>query len=546
MKSDAMDHNHLNLNDRNSMLAIARAFARYVRPHNPYLRLMAVSGSLSHQESELPHNDIDFFIITRQGKVWEAFLGCLWYGWRFTRSLGLPRTFLCFNYMIDESYPQEIDLASPRHVRNFLNLEVILGNDHYLRLLEQFDSRLSAAEPELYERRLRKNRFELSLPTNQNLNPEHKIPFLRKVFYAFLRAPFIIVTKLTERRRRYFFPQGIIYSNHRVIRSHLHRDWNNGNIEDSRRVDGVFSSVAAGYEKNVLQSDANRHMRSIVYKTLEKLITPGFRVLDIGAGTGKDAIWLARHGARVLATDVARGMLQEAAENIKNSSLEDDVQVRRLAVEDLESLLPEHSKKYDLVLANFGVLNICGYPEQWGPLIARLLKPGGLLVATVMNRWCLWELVAGVLCLKPSFAFRRWRGRAASVGGHPLNVVCYSPAQFRHRLADLFELKQLTGLCAVAPPPSQGFIYKNMPWLGHWLRKIDVLGGRSWFFRVIGDHYLVVMQKRTIDLYSLKSAKTLFFADSTRGIEVPAGAPQTTGAGIYQLKPGTSGVSQEM
>lgn len=44
----------------------------------------------------------------------------------------------------------------------------------------------------------------------------------------------------------------------------------------------------------------------------ERWIPPGSRVLELGCGSGRDARWLARRGAQVIATDGAEGMLREA------------------------------------------------------------------------------------------------------------------------------------------------------------------------------------------------------------------------------------------
>ena len=256
-----------------------------------------------------------------------------------------------------------------------------------------------------------------------------------------------------ERRRRGLYPGGLVYSNNRVIRSHFRRAWDDVAPDpDGLPAGEAFSAVAHDYERAVVGSPANVHMRAIVRDALGGLVRPGDRALDLGAGTGTDALWLADRGATVLAVDVAEGMVREASRRVQAAGIEDRVTVRRMAIEGLRALLPEHARRYDLVLADFGALNLAVEPEVWGPVVARLLKPGGRLVATVMNRWCASELLAGLLRGRTSFALRRVRGDPVRIGGVPVSATLYTPREFARRLRRHFTVR--TG--AVRPLPSPG------------------------------------------------------------------------------------------
>ena len=81
---------------------------------------------------------------------------------------------------------------------------------------------------------------------------------------------------------------------------------------------------------------------------------PGERVLELGCGTGEDAIWLARRGMSVLATDVSSGMLRTAAAKIAAAGVDD-----RVRVSALDAAQPHLTTKtsFDGAFGNFGVLN---------------------------------------------------------------------------------------------------------------------------------------------------------------------------------------------
>lgn len=97
-------------------------------------------------------------------------------------------------------------------------------------------------------------------------------------------------------------------------------------------------------------------------------IPKGARVLDVGAGSGVDALLAARRGARVTGIDMTPEMLRAAPRG--------EARFVRALAEDL----PFADRSFDLALTN-GVLNLC--PDKPRALVelARVLKPGAPLYA---------------------------------------------------------------------------------------------------------------------------------------------------------------------
>ena len=60
---------------------------------------------------------------------------------------------------------------------------------------------------------------------------------------------------------------------------------------------------------------------------LDRLPPDGSRILDVGAGSGRDAAWLARHGYEVTAVEPSAGMRKEASALGRDGSIRwiDDV-----------------------------------------------------------------------------------------------------------------------------------------------------------------------------------------------------------------------------
>ncbi len=74
----------------------------------------------------------------------------------------------------------------------------------------------------------------------------------------------------------------------------------------------AFDAAATSYDADFTETQLARWLRETVQAHLAAAFGPGDHVLELGCGTGEDAIWLARRGVRVTATDVSQSMLDVA------------------------------------------------------------------------------------------------------------------------------------------------------------------------------------------------------------------------------------------
>ncbi|MEC7963467.1 MAG: bifunctional 2-polyprenyl-6-hydroxyphenol methylase/3-demethylubiquinol 3-O-methyltransferase UbiG [Pseudomonadota bacterium] len=105
----------------------------------------------------------------------------------------------------------------------------------------------------------------------------------------------------------------------------------------------------------------------------------GLRLLDIGCGGGLLSEPMARLGATVVGADAAAGNIPVAQVHAEQSGLEIDY--RNVTAE----ALAEAGEQFDVVL-NMEVVEHVADPQAYLTACQQLLKPGGLMVCSTINR----------------------------------------------------------------------------------------------------------------------------------------------------------------
>ncbi len=255
----------------------------------------------------------------------------------------------------------------------------------------------------------------------------------------------------------------------------------------------AFDQLAPRYDETWTRSVVGRLQREAVWREIAPLFLPGARVLDLGCGTGEDALHLARGGVRVHAIDVAPGMVKMTRQRLESDGLTGQITCEVLAAEDLFRL--KTTGVFDGAITNFGVLNCVRDLRSLAGELARLVRPGGRLVLCPMGRFYLWETIWYLLRARLGKAFRRLRrgGVTASVGsGHFFPVFYASVADISAAFEPYFRRVGFRGIGVFVPPPS----VKASPGVFRALVLLDRLFAGWPLLRAIGDHYLLIFVRR--------------------------------------------------
>jgi ribosomal protein L11 methyltransferase len=122
--------------------------------------------------------------------------------------------------------------------------------------------------------------------------------------------------------------------------------------------------------------------------SLEKYLSPGMSVLDLGTGTGILAVAAAKLGAAsVLALDTDPAAVEVARSNAVLNRVADRIKVRRGTLSS--GVEVRHLNEFDLVLANITAKAIGNFSETF----SRVMKIGGRLIVSGINAQGLDEVL---------------------------------------------------------------------------------------------------------------------------------------------------------
>jgi ubiquinone/menaquinone biosynthesis C-methylase UbiE len=220
-------------------------------------------------------------------------------------------------------------------------------------------------------------------------------------------------------------------------------------------VSNAYDSVAPEYDGQ-LEDDV--WMRRILWKHFDKAFGEGGHVLDVGCGTGTDAVYLARRGIRVAAIDISPAMIAQAEGKVASCGVKGGVTLNVLDIGDLGSL---PASEFDGLISSFASLNslppVDGVPglSRFAEDAHRVLRPGGRVILHLLNASSLWEWTGLV-------ARGRWnearqlggrRERILRVGGQPvLHQVPQAAEAYERYFKSGFRLCRAFGLGITRPP----------------------------------------------------------------------------------------------
>jgi ubiquinone/menaquinone biosynthesis C-methylase UbiE len=256
----------------------------------------------------------------------------------------------------------------------------------------------------------------------------------------------------------------------------------------------AFSRTAERYDAFADDHPHLTRMRNKVYAHVERVVPRGSSILELNAGTGTDAIELARRGYRVHATDIAPGMLDRLREKVARLGLGDRITVQECSFLELDRV---EGGPFDAVFSDLGGLNCT---SDLRPIIAGLdgvLRPRGTVVWVLMPKICLWELA---LAFTGQFrlAFRRLsRGAVrAHLEGRTFDVWYFDPGRVLRMFKPRYHRLELEGLSVITPTAESKNLAKRHPRIYRALARLDDFVSPHAPMSGWGDFFILSVRRR--------------------------------------------------
>jgi SAM-dependent methyltransferase len=256
-----------------------------------------------------------------------------------------------------------------------------------------------------------------------------------------------------------------------------------------------FDDMAVGYDASFTETKLGRHLRGIVWERLKKNFSAGHFVLELNCGTGEDAVWLAKQGCRVVATDVSLEMLAAASRKANFFGLADQIDVRLL---DIGSpVLDFPNERFEGAFSNFGGLNCVEDLEPVSRYLGAKVKKGGRIVLVIMGRWCLWEIVWHLLHGEVQTAFRRFNPDGMDVKLNNSTIHVWYPAlrEIHRKFCRFFVVRRITGLGLFLPPTYLEGVVSNRPFLWKLLAGLEWIFSGLYPFKYFADHLILEYER---------------------------------------------------
>lgn len=258
-----------------------------------------------------------------------------------------------------------------------------------------------------------------------------------------------------------------------------------------------YDSVADTYDEVEGQNEISERVRRHSLDAAFRRFLPGERILELGCGTGRDAISLARQGIRVMATDVSPAMVKGTRERVRDAHLGDLV-----TVECLNASAAAAKGPFDGAYSNGAVLNL--EPDLAGVAngLRQALVPGSFVVLTGANRLSLFEMLFYPIALRPRKAFRKLGNeipiplsREGKGRTYVVPTRFLTPNEFLSPFRSGFVLRLQRGIQVITPPWNLVNLVRLFEPAVLPLVSIEDRIGTLPGFRDLGAIYLTVLQR---------------------------------------------------
>ncbi|CAA0100298.1 Ubiquinone/menaquinone biosynthesis C-methyltransferase UbiE [BD1-7 clade bacterium] len=252
----------------------------------------------------------------------------------------------------------------------------------------------------------------------------------------------------------------------------------------------AFDGMSTDYDKSFSNTYLGEYYRDRTHDVMERYWSTPSNLLEINAGTGEDAIFLAQRGHHVHATDISSKMLEQLSRKAVELKLEAHVSFQTLPIEAIDSLPEAH---YDGLLSNFGGLNCVHDLSTFAKNAHYLVKPGAVVILCVMGPWVPWEWSWYSMHGDMKSAFRRVSGKTQWRDSH---IYYPSLRTLKKTMAQAsFRCLHTEALGVLMPPSYVNSVAESYRGIFDYAAQIENRIARLPGMANLSDHYLLAFEK---------------------------------------------------
>lgn len=254
----------------------------------------------------------------------------------------------------------------------------------------------------------------------------------------------------------------------------------------------AFDDKAQGYDAEFTATALGSLLRGRVWERMSVAFAGREHLLELGCGTGEDAVWLARAGHRVVAIDASVEMIRIARQKAAAAGCAERIAFHCLAMEQLHELPCE--VPFDGVFSNFGAVNCVADLRALSRTLAQMLVPGAPLLFVAMGRHVPWEWAWYLARGDRRRAFRRLAKQGAAWRG--LTIRYRTPGELADALQPQFISRVARPLGFALPPSFAAGWLERSPRALKALARIERAAHHTPGCARLADHYIHEAHRR--------------------------------------------------
>jgi ubiquinone/menaquinone biosynthesis C-methylase UbiE len=258
----------------------------------------------------------------------------------------------------------------------------------------------------------------------------------------------------------------------------------------------AFDSASEEYDFTIRRNYINTWIRQRSIEELLNFAKPRDTLLEVGCGTGAEAIEISKHVSKIIATDISDKMIGLVKKKVQARGLSRKIVLLQARAADI-GRVRETEGQVDLAYCFNGALNCEPDLDRFANGLSTVLVPGGYFVCSIRNSFCLGEALSHAAVLQfEKMAPRKKQPVMVSVGGMDIPAFYYSPAAFSNFFSTKFKLKRMIALPAFLPPAYLSDYYVKFKRITSVLERFEPILGGHFPFNRVGDQTLFVFQSQ--------------------------------------------------